>query len=103
MVAVGELLASALVKIAIDKLCSAILGKASSMWNISKHLKDMKVTLETIGAVLHDAERRSIKEEEVRLWLKRLKAATYDISDMVDDFEASTQAAGQEGRNAVNS
>ncbi|GJN03568.1 hypothetical protein PR202_ga21024 [Eleusine coracana subsp. coracana] len=95
MVAVGELLVSAVVKVAIDKLFSAMGKQASSVWNISKHLEDMKVTLETLGAVLQDAEMRSIKEKEVRLWLKRLKAATYDISDMLDDFEASTEATGK--------
>ncbi|GJN16186.1 hypothetical protein PR202_gb03146 [Eleusine coracana subsp. coracana] len=95
MVAVGELLVSAVVKVAIDKLCSAMVKQASSVWNISKNLEDMKNTLETLGAVLQDAEMRSIKEKEVRLWLKRLKAATYDISDMLDDFDASTEATGK--------
>ncbi|KAK3123468.1 hypothetical protein QOZ80_8AG0631410 [Eleusine coracana subsp. coracana] len=95
MVAVGELLVSAVVKVAIDKLCSAMVKQASSVWNIRKNLEDMKNTLETLGAVLQDAEMRSIKEKEVRLWLKRLKAATYDISDMLDDFDASTEATGK--------
>ncbi|KAM0866973.1 hypothetical protein ACQ4PT_042305 [Festuca glaucescens] len=32
----------------------------------------------------------------VRLWLERLKKAMYDISDMINDFETSTEVpAGQ--------
>ena len=98
MVVVGELFASAVVKMAIEKLGSAIGKQARWVWDSSKHLEDMKVTLETLGAVLQDAEKRSVKEEEAQLWLKWLKDASYDISDMLDDFEASTQATGQVSR-----
>uniref|UniRef100_A0A0D9ZP25 NB-ARC domain-containing protein n=1 Tax=Oryza glumipatula TaxID=40148 RepID=A0A0D9ZP25_9ORYZ len=50
----------------------------------------MKMTLETIEVFLKDAERRSIREESVRLWLRRLKNVMYNISDMIDGFEAET-------------
>lgn len=46
--------------------------------------------LESVEAFLKDAERRSITEKSVQLWLSRLKNAMYDISDMIDGFEANT-------------
>ncbi|GJN37947.1 hypothetical protein PR202_gb26948 [Eleusine coracana subsp. coracana] len=46
--------------------------------------------MDSIAAVLKDAERRSIKEEAVRLWLKRLTGASYLITDIFDDFEVNT-------------
>ncbi|XP_025821443.1 putative disease resistance protein RGA1 isoform X2 [Panicum hallii] len=52
---------------------------------------DMKETLETIGATMEDAEKRSIKEKEVQLWLKRLKNAALDISDMIDEFQPDSK------------
>ncbi|KAM0866952.1 hypothetical protein ACQ4PT_042311 [Festuca glaucescens] len=42
-------------------------------------------------ALLKVAERRSITDEPMLLWLKRLKDAMYAILDMMDDFEADTE------------
>ena len=47
----------------------------------------MNSTLESISAALQDAERRSVKEKLVQLWLKRLKNAALDISDMMEDYQ----------------
>ncbi|KAL6842296.1 hypothetical protein ACP4OV_027944 [Aristida adscensionis] len=95
MVAVGGLLVAAIVKIVGDKLGSAIGERASLAWKLRKHMEVMKETLETIGATLEDAEKRSVREKEVQLWLKRLKHAAYDISDMLDGFqEDATQMTG---------
>ncbi|KAG0530751.1 hypothetical protein BDA96_05G213600 [Sorghum bicolor] len=85
--AVAGLLVSALVGIAKDKLGSAIAGQASLLWNFSNDLEEMKYDLEIISAAMVDAERRSIKEKLVRLWLKRLKHAAIDISDMLEDYQ----------------
>ena len=38
-------------------------------------------------AALQDAERRSVKDKLVQLWLKRLKNAALDISDMMEDYQ----------------
>jgi len=43
--------------------------------------------LESISAALQDAERRSVKEKSVQLWLKRLKNAAFDIPDLLDDYQ----------------
>jgi hypothetical protein len=37
--------------------------------------------------VFKDAEQQSVKKETVQLWLKRLKDAALDISDMMDDYQ----------------
>ncbi|KAM3245347.1 hypothetical protein ACQJBY_056586 [Aegilops geniculata] len=58
-------------------------------------LKDMKDTLQYMEAALKDAERRSVTEELVRLWLKRLKNAAYDISYMLDEFQANSEPASR--------
>uniref|UniRef100_A0A8I6X199 Disease resistance N-terminal domain-containing protein n=1 Tax=Hordeum vulgare subsp. vulgare TaxID=112509 RepID=A0A8I6X199_HORVV len=51
----------------------------------------MKMTLESIDALLKDAERANTNNS-MRLWLNRLKDAMYGIADMIDDFEAGTEA-----------
>lgn len=87
---VGGMLASAVLKVATQKLGAAIAGRVMLQWNFDKDLEGMKATLESVDAVLRDAERRSIRDAAVRLWLRRLKDAAYDIPDMLDDLEAIT-------------
>jgi len=80
-------LTSAVVDIAKDKLASAIAEQANLLWNFGDDLEDMNSTLESISAALQDAERRSVKDKLVQLWLKRLKNAAFDISDLLDDYQ----------------
>jgi hypothetical protein len=91
MVGVGEMLAAAVIKEVVSKLSvllqASVKSSAKSILSFKKDLNDMKVTLESINAVLADAEKRSINDEVVRLWLKRLKQAAYEISDMFDEFQ----------------
>uniref|UniRef100_A0ACD6A3E4 Uncharacterized protein n=1 Tax=Avena sativa TaxID=4498 RepID=A0ACD6A3E4_AVESA len=90
MVVVGGMLASAIIKLVIGQIGSAIGGEIKLHKNMKKDLENMKMTLESVEAVLSDAERRSVTDNSALLWLKRLKNAMYDISDMLDDFEADT-------------
>lgn len=84
-------LTSAIVKIAKDKLASALAEQANLLWNFSDDLEDMNSVLESISAALHDAEKRSAKEERVQLLLKRLKHAATDISDMLEDYQDTSE------------
>uniref|UniRef100_A0A453JC19 NB-ARC domain-containing protein n=2 Tax=Aegilops tauschii subsp. strangulata TaxID=200361 RepID=A0A453JC19_AEGTS len=88
--ALGGMLASAVIKVVIGQISSTIAGEINLHKNIKKDLEKMKMTLESVEAVLSDAERRSITDNSALLWLKRLKDAMNDISDMLQDFEADT-------------
>ncbi|KAM0917316.1 hypothetical protein ACQ4PT_009596 [Festuca glaucescens] len=90
MAAVGGMLASAVIKVLIGQIYSTIGGEIKLHWNMKKDLEKMKMTLESVEAVLSDAETRSVTDKSALLWLKRLKDAMYDISSMLDDFEADT-------------
>ncbi|WVZ50149.1 hypothetical protein U9M48_001435 [Paspalum notatum var. saurae] len=91
--AVAGLLTSAFVNLAKDKLGSAMAQQADLLWNFDGDLKNMMQTLETISAVLEDAERRSVGDSTVRLWLERLKHAALDISDILEDYEDTSDQA----------
>uniref|UniRef100_A0A0D9WES7 NB-ARC domain-containing protein n=1 Tax=Leersia perrieri TaxID=77586 RepID=A0A0D9WES7_9ORYZ len=95
MAAVGEVLASIVLREVARKLGSAAGDQITAQWNFTKELDGMRMTLESVRALLRDAERRSAREEAVRLWLKRLKNAAYDISDMLDDFQTNASDAGK--------
>jgi hypothetical protein len=88
---VAGLLASAIVTQVGSKLGSVIGDQVSMLCCFEDDMVDMKETLETIGATMEDAEKRSIKEKEVQLWLKRLKNAALDISDMIDEFQPDSK------------
>ncbi|XP_038973358.1 putative disease resistance protein RGA3 isoform X2 [Phoenix dactylifera] len=75
-----------------DKLAAPIrrsLGGSSSSdpHSVEEDLNKLKSTLETIEAVLYDAEKREIREESVKLWLSELKAVACDSEDVLDEFE----------------
>ncbi|XP_047043948.1 putative disease resistance protein RGA4 [Lolium rigidum] len=92
MAALGGMLAAAILKVVADQIGSAIGGQIKLQNNFEKELRKMKMALESVEAVLKVAERRSITDEPTLLWLKRLKDAMYAISDMIDEFEADTEA-----------
>ncbi|XP_062195225.1 putative disease resistance protein RGA1 [Phragmites australis] len=93
MADVVGLLASAIVTQVGAELGSAIGDQVTILCNVKDDMEDMKETLLSMAAVLKDAERRSVREQAVRLWLKRLKDAAYNISDMLDQFEEDSKQA----------
>ncbi|KAM0826742.1 hypothetical protein ACQ4PT_068671 [Festuca glaucescens] len=96
MAAFESMLASAVIKIVVQELSCTIRSNIKMQKNFKKDLEKMRNTLESVEAVLKDAEKRSINDAAVRLWMERLKKAMYDISDMVNEFETNTEVpAGQ--------
>ncbi|KAF8016438.1 hypothetical protein BT93_H1833 [Corymbia citriodora subsp. variegata] len=51
-------------------------------------LQSLDVTVQTIRAVLLDAEKQQWHNNQVKLWLMRLKDVLYDIQDLIDDVAA---------------
>jgi hypothetical protein len=92
MAELGGMLAAAILKVVGDQIGSAIGGQIKLLKDFSKDLEKMKMALESVEAVLEDAERLSTTDKPTRLWLKRLKDAMYAISDMIDEFESDSEA-----------
>ncbi|XP_024039140.1 putative disease resistance protein RGA4 [Citrus clementina] len=53
---------------------------------VKKEVKKITNHLQAIQAVLEDAEEKQVTETAVRLWLGRLKSASYDIEDVLDEW-----------------
>ncbi|KAK3163455.1 hypothetical protein QOZ80_1AG0003970 [Eleusine coracana subsp. coracana] len=90
MAEIGGMLAAAVLKLVATKVAEAAGDRFMLQWRFGEDMEIMKETMESIAAVLKDAERRSIKEEAVRLWLKRLTGVSYRITDIFDEFEVSS-------------
>ncbi|KAM0854593.1 hypothetical protein ACQ4PT_050329 [Festuca glaucescens] len=95
MEVVGGMLASAVLKVVTQQIGAAIGNQARLQGNFKNDLEKLRMLLESVAAVLMDAERRSIKDAAVRLWLDRLKNAMYGISNLIDEFEANTKPASR--------
>ncbi|TVU19686.1 hypothetical protein EJB05_35851, partial [Eragrostis curvula] len=93
---VAGLLTSGVVNIVRDKLSSALAVQAGLALNFRDDLEEMKDTMESIAAVVKDAEQQSVRKEKesMRLWLKRLKHAALDISDMMDKYDPDAKVPG---------
>nr|XP_023912120.1 putative disease resistance protein RGA4 [Quercus suber] len=56
---------------------------------VDEEVRKLEGNLRTIQAVLDDAEKRQLKEEAVKLWLKRLKDVSYEMDDVLDEWNTA--------------
>ncbi|KAH9688990.1 hypothetical protein KPL70_015297 [Citrus sinensis] len=85
----------------VDAILSPILEQLISMaveeakeqvrlvTGVGKEVKKLTSNLRVIEAVLHDAEKRQVKEERVRLWLDQLRDACYDMEDVLGEWNTA--------------
>nr|XP_023876130.1 putative disease resistance protein RGA3 [Quercus suber] len=86
---------------ALSGVAKGIVGKAGDLavqeialiWGVKDEINKLKETVSTISAVLLDAEAKK-HNNEVKLWLQRLKDAMFDADDLLD--EISTEALRRE-------
>uniref|UniRef100_A0A0E0LDX7 NB-ARC domain-containing protein n=1 Tax=Oryza punctata TaxID=4537 RepID=A0A0E0LDX7_ORYPU len=88
MAGVGELLASAVLKVVLGKLGSEIWKKLMQHVTFKEDLEAIKNMLDSLQAKLKDAERKSQTDGSVRHLLKRLKEVAYDIEDRLAAYES---------------
>ncbi|KAL5857103.1 hypothetical protein ACOSQ3_004561 [Xanthoceras sorbifolium] len=85
----------------VDAIVSSVLGQLTSsigqqieqdvklIWGASKEVKRLTNSFQCIQAVLVDAEQRQMMETRVRVWLDRLKDVSYDVEDVLDEWNTS--------------
>ncbi|XP_030923809.1 putative disease resistance protein RGA3 [Quercus lobata] len=79
-------MAETVISVVLGKLIPVATEQISLVWGFEEQLKELQDSLTTIQAVLADAERRQVKEEFVKLWMRRLKDVAYDVDDVLDEF-----------------
>ena len=89
MAEIVGMLASAALELAVGEVVKAAGDRFMLQWRFKDDLDGMREMMESIGAVLEDAERQSLTDKTVQLWLQRLTRASYDIADMFDEFQVS--------------
>ncbi|RVW83195.1 putative disease resistance protein RGA1 [Vitis vinifera] len=86
-------MADALVSIVLERLASVlkqqIRQQVTLVVGVKSEVDNLKSTLQSIRAVLGDAEKRQFTEELVKVWLERLKDISYQMDDMVDGWNTA--------------
>ncbi|KAF2307973.1 hypothetical protein GH714_034496 [Hevea brasiliensis] len=75
----------------LEKLASRACQEISIAWGVQGELKKLEDVLMTVKAVLLDAEEKQVSNNDVRVWLIKLKDVLYDAEDVLDEFECETQ------------
>ncbi|XP_027063758.1 putative disease resistance protein RGA3 [Coffea arabica] len=71
--------------------------KINLVMGVEEEVANIKRKLETIQNVLQDAERRRLKEEPVGKWLEELEDITYEMDDVLDEWNIKIQKPKNEG------
>ncbi|XP_044495811.1 putative disease resistance protein RGA4 [Mangifera indica] len=83
-------MADAIVTLALEQLlritAKNIGEEVRLVGNVENEVKNLGRNLKAIQAVLHDAEEKQVKDEAVRHWLDQLKDTSYDIEDVLDEW-----------------
>ena len=82
-------MAWALVSAIKDQLSSFIASEFSSIANVKGEVQKLESKFHTIQALLNDAEKRQVKEEAVKLWLDKLKDVSYQVDDLLDEWNTA--------------
>ncbi|XP_071904394.1 putative disease resistance protein RGA3 isoform X2 [Coffea arabica] len=64
---------------------------------VEEEVTNISSKLATIEKVLHDAERRRLKDRSVGIWLEKLEDITYEMDDVLDEWNFKIHRAKNEG------
>ncbi|KAK3217879.1 hypothetical protein Dsin_011849 [Dipteronia sinensis] len=85
--------AEAIVSTVLEQLTSIlsreVLEEVSLVVGVKKEIKKLTSNFRAIQAVLVDAEQRQVKEAAVGVWLDMLKDASYDMDDVLDEWNTA--------------
>ena len=82
-------MAWALVSTIKDQLISFITSEFTSIANVKGEVQKLESKFHTIQAMLSDAEKRQVKEEAVKHWLDTLKDISYQMDDVLDEWNTA--------------
>ncbi|XP_044508295.1 putative disease resistance protein RGA1 isoform X1 [Mangifera indica] len=83
----AETIVSVIAEKLLSKLISFTSNQVSLAWGVKNDVQELVDTLNIIKAVLLDAEEKQIHNQNLRVWLGKLKEVCYDVEDILDDVE----------------
>ncbi|XP_044482035.1 disease resistance protein RGA2-like [Mangifera indica] len=94
-------MAEAIVNLVLEQLLQITTQKigeeVSLVGNVKIEVEKLRSNLRAIQAVLLDAEERQMKDKAVRRWLDQLKDTSYDMEDVLDEWNTEIMKLQVEG------
>ncbi|KAJ6867480.1 disease resistance protein RGA1 [Populus alba x Populus x berolinensis] len=87
----ADAIVSALASTIMGNLNSSILQELGLAGSLETDLDNLERTFITTQAVLQDAEVKQWKDQAIKVWLRHLKDAAYDVDDLLDEFSFEAQ------------
>ncbi|GMI63552.1 hypothetical protein like AT3G14470 [Hibiscus trionum] len=91
MAEIASIFVSPIVSSLTETVATLIHDKYVAIKGVKENLEKLLDTLETIRAVLEDAEQRSAYDRSLKLWLSKIKDAAFDAEDILDTFAAEAR------------
>uniref|UniRef100_A0A2N9IAI9 AAA+ ATPase domain-containing protein n=1 Tax=Fagus sylvatica TaxID=28930 RepID=A0A2N9IAI9_FAGSY len=86
-------MADALISVILDQFASIIAREAEQeirlVVGVDEEVRKLEGNLRTVKAVLNDAEKRQATDEAVKLWLKKLEDISYEMDDVLDEWNTA--------------
>ncbi|XP_062026833.1 disease resistance protein RGA2-like [Rosa rugosa] len=83
-------MAEALISVVLEQLASIVFEHTKQavtlVLNAEEDVHSFRSNLEAIQAVLEDAEKKQVTEARVRIWLQKLKDVSYEMDDVLDEW-----------------
>ncbi|XP_050273285.1 putative disease resistance protein RGA3 [Quercus robur] len=95
-------MARALVSAIAEELGSIIASELRLTISVKEEVQKLESKFRTIQAVLNDAEKRQLKDETVKLWLDKLKDVSYEMDDVLDEWNTAMIKADIEKNDLVS-
>ncbi|KAM3700017.1 hypothetical protein ACJW31_05G069500 [Castanea mollissima] len=82
-------MAEALVCIILEQLSSITTQGFKLVLGVDEEVQKLASNFQLIQMVLNDAEKRQVKEKPVKLWIDKLKDISYDVEDVLDEWNTA--------------
>ncbi|XVE90410.1 hypothetical protein DITRI_Ditri20bG0075600 [Diplodiscus trichospermus] len=83
----AEFLAFNIVEDVLVRLTTQAYREISRAWGVQREFQRLNDLLTTVKAVQLDAEGKQAHDNQLRVWLQKLKDVCYDAEDVFDEFE----------------
>ncbi|GLU08768.1 hypothetical protein SLE2022_256580 [Rubroshorea leprosula] len=95
----------AIVSFLLDQLMTPIVDKASEevgqLVGVEKEMRKLESNLRLINTVLQNAEEKKRTDSHVKDWLDRLKEASYDMGDALDEWRTAIEVKALKAQSAA--
>ncbi|KAK4396884.1 putative disease resistance protein RGA4 [Sesamum angolense] len=82
----AETVIGAAVQVLVENLLRLAADEIGGVWEVKNELAELKNSLKKIQAYLHDADKRQVEEESVKLWLKNLGEVANEVDNLLDEY-----------------